>query len=1447
MGGAWSRRAAAIAVSVTLWSLALPVVSDLVETIPVARAAVSSTASYVRLIDTSAYSPPAPDAAGVVYLPATDRLMICDSEVEEMSIWAGSNLFAARRNGSQLYNGTTTAYSIEPTGLGFNPDDLTLFVSDDDADKIFQVKHGSDGRYGTSDDVMTSFSTRTWNDGDPEDVDYNEITGKLYILDGVGTEVWILTKGANGKFDGPSPAGDDGLTHFDMGAFGATDIEGIGHNPTTGNLLLADRGTKKAFEVSPTGVLLQTITLNSTLVKKPSDITAAPASDGSSALHLYVSDRGVDNDNTPSENDGKVHELTYPGSSVTNSPPSVNAGPNLSVSLPNGVTLSGSVTDDGLPNPPGSTNKSWTKQSGPGTVTFGSPSAAVSTATFSSAGTYVLRLTASDSVLSSFDEATVVVNPQNLAPTVNAGPDQNVSLPSGVTMNGTVSDDGQPNPPAATTKSWTKQSGPGTVTFGTPNAAVSTATFSAAGTYVLRLTVSDSVLSSFDEVSVVVGPQNFAPTVNAGPDKTIALPSGASLNGTVNDDGLPNPPATTTKSWTKQSGPGTVTFGTPNAAATTASFSQAGSYVLRLTTSDSQLSAFDEVTITVNPQNFAPSVDAGPDQTIALPSGTTLNGTVTDDGLPNPPGSTTKSWTQQSGPGTVTFGTPNAAATTAAFSEAGTYVLRLTGDDSTLSAFDELTVEVDPQNVGPTADAGPDQSITLPSGTTLNGTVTDDGLPDPPASTTISWTNRSGPGTVTFGTPDAAVTGASFSVAGTYVLRLTADDGALDAFDEVTVEVAPQNSAPVVDAGPDLYVAQPDQAALNGSATDDGLPDPPNLVISWTLQSGPGAVTFGSPDAATSTASFSDLGTYVLRVIADDGELSTFDEVTVVVGDVANVDPEVDAGPDQEITLPDGANLSGSVTDDGVPDPPAATTATWTKHSGPGIVTFGDAAAATTTTSFSVAGTYVLRLTGSDGVASVFDEVTVVVFAQNFAPVVDAGPDLDIALPSGATLNGTVTDEGLPDPPASTTKAWTQESGPETVSFGSPDAAVTTASFSAAGTYVLRLTASDSVLSAFDEVTVVVDPENFAPGVDAGSDQEITLPSGTTLSGAVTDDGLPDPPATLTASWTKQSGAGTVTFGTPNAAVSTASFSAAGTYVLRLTGSDSAVSVFDDVTVVVNPQNFAPVASAGPDVSVKLANQAALNGSVNDDGLPNPPATTTKSWTLVSGPGAVTFSAPNAAITNASFSSTGTYVLRLTASDSVLSASDDVTVTVTPNTTSHVINVNLKAGTDDAEQRGSSGKMDLTSTDLEMIFDGSTKQVVGLRFAGVNVPRGAVITKAYVQFTVDEVSTDTSNLTIKAQAVDNAATFTSTALNISSRTQTTESVVWAALTWPTVGAAGADQRTPDVKVLIQRVVDRTGWSANNAMVLIITGTSGRRTAEAFEGTAVPVLHIEYDA
>ena len=105
-----------------------------------------------------------------------------------------------------------------------------------------------------------------------------------------------------------------------------------------------------------------------------------------------------------------------------------------------------------------------------------------------------------------------VTPPTNTAPAVNAGADQTVTLPSAVALAGTASDDGQPSP-SALTAAWSKVSGPGTVTFGNSAALNTSATFSAAGVYVLRLSASDGALTSSDDLTVTV---NATTTSGAG-------------------------------------------------------------------------------------------------------------------------------------------------------------------------------------------------------------------------------------------------------------------------------------------------------------------------------------------------------------------------------------------------------------------------------------------------------------------------------------------------------------------------------------------------------------------------------------------------------------------------------------------------------------------------------------------------------------------------------------------------------------------------------------------------------------------------------------------------------------------------------------------------------------------------------------------------------------------
>ena len=91
---------------------------------------------------------------------------------------------------------------------------------------------------------------------------------------------------------------------------------------------------------------------------------------------------------------------------------------------------------------------------------------------------------------------------------------------------------------------------------------------------------------------------NVAPTVDAGDDASANVLQIVQLDGTVSDDGFPLPP-TLTQVWTKQSGPGDAFFSDDEAVDPTVYVDEPGVYVLRLTASDTVLSAYDEMTLTV--------------------------------------------------------------------------------------------------------------------------------------------------------------------------------------------------------------------------------------------------------------------------------------------------------------------------------------------------------------------------------------------------------------------------------------------------------------------------------------------------------------------------------------------------------------------------------------------------------------------------------------------------------------------------------------------------------------------------------------------------------------------------------------------------------------------------------------------------------------------------------
>src|SRR5690606_1391508 len=112
--------------------------------------------------------------------------------------------------------------------------------------------------------------------------------------------------------------------------------------------------------------------------------------------------------------------------------------------------------------------------------------------------------------------------------------------------------------------------------------------------------------------------------------------------------------------------------------------------------------------------------------------------------------------------------------------------------------------------------------------------------------------------------------------------------------------------------------------------------------------------------------------------------------------------------------------------------------------------------------------------------------VVTVAAPPNQPPVVQAGDPQDIAIESGAILKGSVSDDGLPNPPGKLTLAWSLKSGPDggEVEFAHKDSLRTKAGFSLPGEYILRLAAADGKAESFSDVKITVAPPMIRPGTN---------------------------------------------------------------------------------------------------------------------------------------------------------------------------------------------------------------------------------------------------------------------------------------------------------------------------------------------------------------------------
>jgi hypothetical protein len=652
-------------------------------------------------VSTAAFSPPGPDPSGVELLGSAGPLLLGDAEVEEMPIYAGANLFEVGLDGALVGVGDTTFFTDEPAGLARNPGNGHLFFTDDVGPRSFyEVNPGADGRVGPG-DAITQVVTSAFGSTDPEGAAYGG--GSLWISDGVNAEVYRVSPGPNGVFDGVAPTGDDVIAHFDTATFGLLDPEGIAYDTDGGHLYLVGEPANRIAHVGEDGTLLRWLDISAAPAVAPAGLAYGLGPPGSATRRLYVVDRGVDNDTNPSENDGQLFAFEVTPLTSGNAPPSVSAGPDLAVDLTLAANLDGAVSDEGLPNPPGALSVAWSQVSGPGDVAFADASAIDTAATFPSVGTYVLRLAAGDGELSAQDEMAVQVTSTTgqtiVERRVAAGADDAEQGPTGkVSVTSSDFD---------------------LVTDGT--------------------NVQQAVAVRFGNLPIPRGAPILSAWIQFQADEVGTAPAALVIRGEASDAAAPfttarnsltsRPRTTAGVDWSPPAWTRTREAGAPQRTpdlspivqeiVSRAGWSSANPLVFFFSGSGTRVAESFEGTATGapllhvvfggQPGNLGPSVSAGPDRTIDPSQALALDGSALDEGLPN--GQLFPFWSEVSGPGSVAFADPDALDTTALFSAPGLYVLRLAVSDGEFVGQDDLLVTV----IDPAAPATVERRITAAS------------------------------------------------------------------------------------------------------------------------------------------------------------------------------------------------------------------------------------------------------------------------------------------------------------------------------------------------------------------------------------------------------------------------------------------------------------------------------------------------------------------------------------------------------------------------------------------------------------------------------------------------------------------------------------------------------------------------------------------------------------
>jgi len=422
--------------------------------------------------------------------------------------------------------------------------------------------------------------------------------------------------------------------------------------------------------------------------------------------------------------------------------------------------------------------------------------------------------------------------------------------------------------PATLTTTWSKVTGPGTVTFDDASAPSTRAQFSASGAYTLRLTASDGAQTSTLDVAITAGAA-ILPWTNTNIGTVTYGGAAAEQNGQVALSAAGSAPTGSTDSLFLRSrqltGDGEIVARVHHLVNTSTS-ARLGVMVRESTTNSARMAAmflapsasFSSVS-NLTSFNYRPTSTVSTVTTAGIAPAwwvrVTRSGNVFT-AYDSPDGAT---WTQRGTPQTLAMG---------ATTQIGLAFSSATTSELSLGIVDNVRVTGAIENNGPLVEAGANASIATGVALALAGSITDDGLPGDPGSVQASWSMISGPGTATFANAGAAATTVTLSAPGTYVLRLTAHDGEVSTSDDFTITA----TAPIVSV-----------TATTPTAAEAGLV-PGQFTIARTGTSGALTVFFALSGTAGQGTDYATIGS---QITIADGNASAIVAVTPLADTLA--------------------------------------------------------------------------------------------------------------------------------------------------------------------------------------------------------------------------------------------------------------------------------------------------------------------------------------------------------------------------------------------------------------------------------------------------------------------------------------------------------------------------------------------------------------------------------